>query len=1208
MGGFLGFLGSIWSSLGTAGQSILKFGAMVALDAIAALMGGRSQHGPQLKNKTIASSTYGHPLPRARGTVRLNGQLIFWNHIQETTHEKKSGGFFGLGGQSIFTYTYSTCCAFAFGKKLGGGQAVKFIRIWADGKLLYSRIVSDAALTGTATVVGTVPADSQAIPVSISGGGSLTLSAGDLIQFGNYVSGVFVPAGANTYEVQQDVTLGSGATGQIDVYPAIDQDFTGQVLFIPGLTSPVVDLSSFDPNPHDGSHVVKNKVPNGSIRFHYGTPTEQPDPIIVQQFGAGQAAAYRGLPYVMLSWLQLANYGNHVPSISAEIAFDTATGKFPIIGPIPDPSTMSGLMEIAPTTNLFRQVCSPFAGASATLFSNELLTTGFIWVFSQNTPGGPIDAYCINTTTNTIYSSLKSIVTSSVHSSFCVDNEGYVYVADTSGTVSKFDGFSWSAVASCAAVNGDMDMLFCWDVEATLFGNPVRLRLLAAHGHFGDVAIYDRSTMTAFGTPDCGGSNTKPVVVGYIGSGDATVGALGSYIDLATSSGNVANGMTVDAAGNLWVNINGIVSRYHSQFSSGIMPVKTDFLGVPLAFLNGGAYDCTFDPHTLKPALYLPNFARTDISIFSITGATSGPIYYNSSDDSIIAVGHNGIAKISCASLSVVASNTSVPWTGTGIEPSAIYPDILGSVVVEGARYFYRVDVNSLAIVDTYDINAWLGANGPGGGSWGSGYDQVTDSLWYNYAGHLYRLYLDRGAGDGIGLDQIVASIFSEAGYESSEYDVTALSTITTQGYEVDQQPFLDSIKMLEELFLFDMADIDGKLICVPRSAGAGVVIILEDDLGATDIGTAPVARLSETLQQEVDVPETVWVHYYDTTKQLQQATQYDKRISQPYASALTGKPKVTNSRNQLVISTPVTDSPGPMKLQARRILLDHWQARGRQQFKTGIKYIRLDPTDKIQLSYKGITIDSRLTAVDRGAGFALQFQGESYDSGVYSVPADVTRAGGGTTSGLPGPIPVTTGFDNYTVSPPYPLSQTSTTNLALARTVASFTSGLRTQYEPRPTLTIADPGSGNTQIYYVTIYDPTFSGEAIGTISLTSFVATTPSAAHVGEHGYINMGSIVAAGAGATTSNGQPAGQPEPASGQLVAEIAFGPTTRGNFTVAHNLVAMGLGPIPSDVQVQITVGGDMGSVEFQALRYDAQNIYLVASEDGLSGYLEIFA
>ena len=60
--------------------------------------------------------------------------------------------------------------------------------------------------------------------------------------------------------------------------------------------------------------------------------------------------------------------------------------------------------------------------------------------------------------------------------------------------------------------------------------------------------------------------------------------------------------------------------------------------------------------------------------------------------------------------------------------------------------------------------------------------------------------------------------------------------------------------------------------------------------------------------------------------------------------------------------------------------------------------------------------------------------------------------------------------------------------------------------------------------------------------------------------------------------------------------QASFTTTTPGNFTVAH-----GLGSIPASVVIVITTGG---AVWFQTVRYDATNVYLVASDTGLTGYV----
>jgi hypothetical protein len=55
----------------------------------------------------------------------------------------------------------------------------------------------------------------------------------------------------------------------------------------------------------------------------------------------------------------------------------------------------------------------------------------------------------------------------------------------------------------------------------------------------------------------------------------------------------------------------------------------------------------------------------------------------------------------------------------------------------------------------------------------------------------------------------------------------------------------------------------------------------------------------------------------------------------------------------------------------------------------------------------------------------------------------------------------------------------------------------------------VTDPGAGNSQLYYVTIYDPNRTGEVAGTPSLTAYCDVTPQAVFLGQTGYIFIGTI---------------------------------------------------------------------------------------------------
>lgn len=88
--------------------------------------------------------------------------------------------------------------------------------------------------------------------------------------------------------------------------------------------------------------------------------------------------------------------------------------------------------------------------------------------------------------------------------------------------------------------------------------------------------------------------------------------------------------------------------------------------------------------------------------------------------------------------------------------------------------------------------------------------------------------------------------------------------------------------------------------------------------------------------------------------------------------------------------------------------------------------------------------------------------------------------------------------------------------------------------------------------------------------------------------------GIVLIASAGGNSGNGSGGGS------QIVDNINITTTTPGDFTIVHNL-----GIVPSSVTIQMTSGGQ---IWFQTLRYDSTNLYLVASDTGLTCIAQIWA
>ncbi len=104
------------------------FGAIAGQAADQFLFAPRRQVGPRLGDLAVQGSSYGQPLPRIHGRMRVAGQVIWATDLIEDRH--KSGG--GKGRPKTVSYTYSASLAVAL-----SARPIRAVhRIWADGRLI----------------------------------------------------------------------------------------------------------------------------------------------------------------------------------------------------------------------------------------------------------------------------------------------------------------------------------------------------------------------------------------------------------------------------------------------------------------------------------------------------------------------------------------------------------------------------------------------------------------------------------------------------------------------------------------------------------------------------------------------------------------------------------------------------------------------------------------------------------------------------------------------------------------------------------------------------------------------------------------------------------------------------------------------------------------------------------------------------------------
>jgi Putative phage tail protein len=131
----------IFSAIGTliGGPLGGALGALAGRQVDGMILPRGSREGPRLAELAVTTSSYGTPIPRHFGRMRVAGSVIWATDLAE--HKDKQGG---KGKPSTTSYTYSASFAVALSSRPVG----EIGRIWADGKLLRG-VAGDLKVAGT---------------------------------------------------------------------------------------------------------------------------------------------------------------------------------------------------------------------------------------------------------------------------------------------------------------------------------------------------------------------------------------------------------------------------------------------------------------------------------------------------------------------------------------------------------------------------------------------------------------------------------------------------------------------------------------------------------------------------------------------------------------------------------------------------------------------------------------------------------------------------------------------------------------------------------------------------------------------------------------------------------------------------------------------------------------------------------------------------
>lgn len=164
-----------------------------------------NSEGPRLDDLRLQCSTYGAPINKAYGTVRISGNIIWGTNFVEHKKTQKQGK--GGGGSTSTTYSYTVSCAIG----LCEGEIRGISRVWADGKEVTDKFHSSdgqpvfnwTLYTGTETQEPDpfIAAIETTRPTpAYRGLAYIVLKDMDLTDFGNRIPNF-------TFEVEREVTF-----------------------------------------------------------------------------------------------------------------------------------------------------------------------------------------------------------------------------------------------------------------------------------------------------------------------------------------------------------------------------------------------------------------------------------------------------------------------------------------------------------------------------------------------------------------------------------------------------------------------------------------------------------------------------------------------------------------------------------------------------------------------------------------------------------------------------------------------------------------------------------------------------------------------------------------------------------------------------------------------------------------------------------------
>jgi hypothetical protein len=684
------------------------------------------------------------------------------------------------------------------------------------------------------------------------------------------------------------------------------------------------------------------------FRIHKGTSTQGRDPLILEKEEIDYTPAFRDTVYLVFENMQLADFQDTIPTIEAEISYDTTPTR---------PQQISGSL----------------ISSQLNSFDSQAIAIDWDRGYAYYQSVSPTVMGLNGLSRVNMNSNLKDREVLAVDSLNQGSNQGQSRFSSLGNIGIMPDG------AIIASIN--IENPISTNNAPLVRLDPTSLRETGRFGS-GGTSTTMSETNFAFGNIITGmsaltksGRSDYVLIGGHFNSvGVLSVPAM-EYVwdsDTALSSGLEGSSLLSIVAGEngeAWILTGSTFSSSSAEtvnlYKFKVTPSGTPSISLHRTFsvseLMGG--EATLD--IVGPM----SFDSTDPGVVIWVGGSSGNqhmIKYNMNIDEIVWTTEN-----------IDVSPQNHTW-----ENSRLTDDTIGWINGTNGAMVDTLTGELLHNDTAPDWSVSESASGTGA------YDSKTKSFvgLTTVAGKPFiRNYFDRGVGNGEGLDSIISQLCGFVGLEAADIDVTDLSSTIVPGFAIlERTTARAAIETLTDTYLVDGFESDFKLKYKFRGS-VSIRDLTEGDLGELDPKFGDVVQ--ERRIQEVELPERYTLQYKDKTNDYGQSAHSVKRIVFP--------DQTMYSNNQKHVKLEIALHPDVAKQQAEKIMYGAWIARTEYSFRFPWTQLDLDPSDVITITLdNGTLYQTRITDFDIGADLVIESDAVSEQDTQY-VSSTVEADGG---------------------------------------------------------------------------------------------------------------------------------------------------------------------------------------------------------------------